>query len=103
MQVDNDRVIVTEWRFAPGAEPAGTATATTTWWCRPPTANCASSPARQFTAPLVANKAYARQLGVEHNVINNTDHGWVFIGSNCAESCPWTPDFPLTPLNDRAC
>lgn len=34
VQVDNAEVIVTEWRFAPGAETGATATATTMWWYR---------------------------------------------------------------------
>jgi quercetin dioxygenase-like cupin family protein len=32
-----------------------------------------------FTAPLVAGRSYARQLGVEHNVVNNSAHEVVFI------------------------
>ena len=80
VQIDNDRVIVTEWRFAPGAE---------TGWHRhahdyivvPTTDGELLIEAAQgnFTAPLVAGKSYTRQIGVEHNVINNTDHEVVFI------------------------
>jgi len=33
-QVNNDRVIVTEWRFAPGAETGHHVHAMTTWSCR---------------------------------------------------------------------
>jgi quercetin dioxygenase-like cupin family protein len=80
VQIDNQRVIVTEWRFAPGAE---------TGWHRHahdyvvvPTTNgelLLETPEGERRAPLVAGKSYARQVGVEHNVINNTDHEVVFI------------------------
>ena len=80
VQIDNQRVIVTEWRFAPGAE---------TGWHRhahdyvvvPQTDGelLLETPEGERTAPLVAGKSYTRQVGVEHNVINNTDHEVVFI------------------------
>jgi beta-alanine degradation protein BauB len=80
MQIDNDRVRVTEWRFAPGAatgmhrhemdyvvvpmmdgrlrlvEPAGT---------------------REVT--LKAGVSYTRQAGVEHDVINANDFEYAFV------------------------
>lgn len=34
VQVDNAEVIVTEWRFAPGAETGRHPTDTTMWWYR---------------------------------------------------------------------
>ena len=53
---------------------------TTTWWCRRPTASCCSKRLQgERKAPLVAGQSYTRQVGVEHNVINNTDHEVVFI------------------------
>ena len=80
VQVDDERVIVTEWRFAPGAE---------TGWHRHahdyvivPTTDgelLLESPDGELKAPLVAGRSYARKLGVEHNVINNSDHEVVFI------------------------
>jgi beta-alanine degradation protein BauB len=80
VQIDNQRVIVTEWRFAPGAE---------TGWHRhahdyvvvPQTDGelLLETPQGPRTAPLVAGQSYARQLGVEHNVINNSAHEVVFI------------------------
>lgn len=80
VQIDNERVIVTEWRFAPGAE---------TGWHRHghdyvvvPQTNGAlllETPQGEVTAPLVAGQAYSRQVGVEHNVINPCDHEVVFI------------------------
>ena len=80
VQIDNPRVIVTEWRFAPGAE---------TGWHRHghdyvvvPTTDgelLLETPEGERTAPLVAGKSYTRQMGVQHNVINNTDREVVFI------------------------
>jgi quercetin dioxygenase-like cupin family protein len=80
VQINDDRVIVTEWRFAPGAE---------TGWHRhehdyvvvPMTDGelLAETTEGDRTAPLVAGCCYNRQVGVEHNVINNTDHEVVFI------------------------
>lgn len=80
VQVDNDRFIVTEWRFSPGAR---------TGWHRhaydyvvvPMTTGrlhieSASGPA---SAELVAGIAYSRQAGVEHNVINDNPHEFVFV------------------------
>jgi beta-alanine degradation protein BauB len=79
-QVENDRFIVTEWRFAPGAH---------TGWHRHAfdyvvvpmttgrlTLETASGPG---SAELVAGYAYARQAGVEHDVINDNPHEFVFI------------------------
>jgi beta-alanine degradation protein BauB len=79
-QVANDRFIVTEWRFAPGAH---------TGWHQHAfdyvvvpmttgrlTLETASEPA---TAELTAGRAYARQAGVEHDVINDNPHEFVFI------------------------
>ena len=80
VQVDDERVIVTEWRFAPGAE---------TGWHRHehdyvivPTIGgelLLETPDGEHKAPLVAGQSYARKLGVEHNVINNSDHEVAFI------------------------
>jgi len=80
VQIDNPRVIVTEWRFAPGAE---------TGWHRHahdyvvvPTTDgelLLETPQGEVRAPLVAGKSYTRLVGVEHNVVNNTDHEVVFI------------------------
>ena len=33
VQIDNERVRVTEWRFAPGAETGEHVQRWTTWWC----------------------------------------------------------------------
>jgi beta-alanine degradation protein BauB len=79
-QISNDRFIVTEWRFAPGAH---------TGWHRhafdyvvvPMTTGRLKieSPTGQATSELVTGHAYARQAGVEHDVINDNPHEFVFI------------------------
>jgi quercetin dioxygenase-like cupin family protein len=80
VQVDNDRVRVTEWRFAPGAA---------TGWHRheydytvvPLTTGSLAARAAtgETTAPLVAGVAYFRQAGVEHDVRNPNPFEFVFI------------------------
>ncbi len=80
IQVDNERVRVVEWRFAPGA---------TTGWHRhewdyvvvPQTdgrlrLETADGPA---SADLVAGQSYYRQAGVEHDVINAGSEELVFV------------------------
>ena len=79
-QVLNERVIVTEWRFAAGAE---------TGWHRhahdyvvvPQTGGelLLESEDGEKIAQLVAGQAYYRSAGVEHNVINHSSHEIVFI------------------------
>ncbi|WP_395020664.1 cupin domain-containing protein [Dongia sp.] len=84
-QIENDRVIVTEWRFAPGAE---------TGWHRhghdyivvplldgklaiengPP-----GSKGETITAEMKAGGSYNRPVGVEHNVINANDFEYAFV------------------------
>jgi quercetin dioxygenase-like cupin family protein len=80
VQISDERVIVTEWRFAPGAE---------TGWHRhahdyvvvPQTDGelLLETPEGNRTAPLAAGQSYTRRIGVEHNVINNSAHEVVFI------------------------
>jgi quercetin dioxygenase-like cupin family protein len=80
VQIDNDRVKVTEWRFSPGAE---------TGWHRhamyyvvvPQTSGVllletADGP---VTSQLTAGLAYARPAGVEHNVVNPASTQFVFV------------------------
>lgn len=79
--VDNARAIVTEWRFAPGAE---------TGWHRhghdyvvvPMTTGqllIEGPGSTSQTADLAVGRPYARNEGVEHNVVNNSQHEIVFI------------------------
>lgn len=80
VQVDNDRVLVTEWRFAPGAE---------TGWHRhqldyvvvPLTSGklLLETEAGNAEASLDAGGSYFREKGVRHNVININDHEFVFV------------------------
>ncbi len=80
VQIDNDRVKVTEWRFAPGAE---------TGWHRhgmdyvvvPMTTGSLllETPDGDVRSPLTAGVSYARLTGVEHNVVNPNDHEFVFV------------------------
>ncbi|MCO5176258.1 MAG: cupin domain-containing protein [Thermomicrobiales bacterium] len=79
-QLDTERAIVTEWRFAPGAH---------TGWHKheydyvvvPMTTGqlLLETPDGQMTADLVAGQSYSRGKGVEHDVINNNDSEFVFV------------------------
>jgi beta-alanine degradation protein BauB len=80
VQLDTDRVKVTEWRFAPGAA---------TGWHRheydyvvvPMTTGkllLKNADGEQY-AELTAGVSYGREVGVEHDVINANDYEFVFI------------------------
>jgi quercetin dioxygenase-like cupin family protein len=81
VQVDNDRVRVTEWRFPPGAA---------TGWHRHEmdyvvvplcagTLRLVNADGEEVDAQLEAGQTYAREAGVEHDVINPTDTEFAFI------------------------
>lgn len=80
IQVENDRVVVTEWHFAPGAE---------TGWHRHEydyvvvpmvTGRLEIDNGKERRiADLVAGRSYFRPVGIEHNVINANDYEFVFI------------------------
>jgi quercetin dioxygenase-like cupin family protein len=80
VQVENERVKVTEWRFAPGAE---------TGWHRhaydyvvvPMTSGKLKlfDGKQNSLAELVAGRSYYRPVGVEHNVINANDYEFAFV------------------------
>ena len=80
VQIDQARMKVTEWRFAPGAE---------TGWHRhamdyvvvPMTTGTLllETPTGEVRSPLTAGVAYARPVGVEHNVINVNSFEYAFI------------------------
>jgi quercetin dioxygenase-like cupin family protein len=80
VQVDNERVKVTEWRFAPGAA---------TGWHRHEydyvvvpmvTGRLQLEDGKETRfAELTAGRSYYRALGVEHNVINANDYEFVFV------------------------
>ena len=79
-QIDNDRTIVTEWRFAPGAE---------TGWHRHEFdyVVCPMVDGRLLLetsdgnteASLQCGQTYTRPAGVEHNVVNAGSEEMVFI------------------------
>lgn len=80
VQVDNERVKVTEWRFAPAAE---------TGWHRhaydyvivPITSGRLElfDGTQTSFAELIAGRSYYRPVGVEHNVINANSHEFAFV------------------------
>ena len=77
---ETDRAIVTEWRFAPGAE---------TGWHRHAhdyivvvlTAGklMQETSDGEIVTQLAAGQSYARPAGVEHNVVNPNSHEFVFV------------------------
>lgn len=80
VQLENERVIVTEWRFEAGAE--------TTWHRHaydyvvvPQTSGqlLIQTDSGESVSELVTGKSYARPKGVEHNVINHNDYEFVFV------------------------
>jgi quercetin dioxygenase-like cupin family protein len=80
VQLENDRVIVTEWKFSPGAE--------TTWHRHeydyvvvPQTKGKLNieTETEEFEAELVSGVSYSRTKGVKHNVVNQNDHEFVFV------------------------
>ena len=80
VQVENDRVKVTEWRFGPG---------TATGWHRhgwdyvvvPLTSGALTiwDGKTERKSELSAGRSYYRPLGVEHNVVNANDFEFVFV------------------------
>ena len=79
-QIENDRVLVTEWRFAPGAE---------TGWHKhgydyivvPGMGGKLLLETKDGSsiAELKAGQSYARLAGVEHNVVNANDFEFYFV------------------------
>ena len=80
VMIDNDRVRVTEWRFAPGAatgwhrhEMDYVVTPLTTGTLR------LETPDGVVDAQLEIGKPYFREVGVEHDVINANAYEFVFV------------------------
>lgn len=77
---ENERVIVTEWRLAPGAE---------TGWhrhqydyvvvCLTAGKLLAETSKGNVETELRFGQAYARPVGVEHNIVNSGDAEFVFV------------------------
>lgn len=80
VHVETDRVIVTEWRFAPGAE-TGDHVHAHDYVVVPLTSGTLRlvEPGGVRDAPLEAGVSYARQAGVAHNVINASPHEFRFV------------------------
>ena len=79
-QVETDRVIVTEWRFAPGAE-TGHHVHAHDYVVVPLTTGKLRLVEREGTreVELQAGVSYARPKGVAHNVINANDYEFRFV------------------------
>ena len=89
LQIDNERVAVTEWRFAPGAE---------TGWHRHgydyvviPLSDGTlqlETPDGERLSELKTGHSYTRTAGVEHNVINANDYEFVFVEVELKDTLP---------------
>jgi len=80
VQVQSDRVIVTEWRFAPGAD-TGHHVHAHDYVVVPLTSGILrlEEPAGTREVRLEAGVSYARNAGVAHNVINANAYEFRFI------------------------
>lgn len=80
LQIDNERFIVTEWRFPPGAE-TGWHTHAHNYVVVPMTdGNLVLETEDGIkTTQLVKGASYARQIGVRHNVINPGPGEVIFV------------------------
>lgn len=80
LQIENERVIVTEWRFPPGAE-TGWHVHAYDYVVVPQISGQLRIESKQgeTISELVSGVSYARLAGVEHNVINHNDYEFVFV------------------------
>ena len=80
VQIDDDRVRVTEWRFEPGAE-TGWHTHEMDYVIVPLVSGTLQIQSATGTtdAELRNGASYARSAGVKHNVINNNEFEFAFI------------------------
>jgi beta-alanine degradation protein BauB len=80
VQIENDRVRVTEWRFAPGAA-TGHHRHEYDYVVVPMTTGklLLDEPEGKRHAQLTVGQSYTRTAGVEHNVINDNDFPFVFV------------------------
>ncbi|MEH6457384.1 MAG: cupin domain-containing protein [Cocleimonas sp.] len=83
-QLENDRVIITEWRFSPGAE---------TGWHKHGydyivvpgldgkllLETKSETKLEEKVAELKEGQSYFRSVGIEHNVVNANDYEFFFI------------------------
>ena len=81
IQIDNERVRVTEWRFAPGTA-TGYHRHAYDYVVVPETTGrlkLIDPDGAETFAELTAGEAYFRQAGVEHDVINANAYEFVFV------------------------
>ena len=80
VQIDNDRVVVTQWRFAPGDE-TGYHVHGRDYVVVPMTSGKLRlvEPDGVRDVDLAAGASYARTAGVAHNVVNINDYEFAFI------------------------
>jgi quercetin dioxygenase-like cupin family protein len=80
VQIENDRVIVTEWRFEPGAD-TGHHVHAHDYVVVPLTTGTLrlEEPTGVREVRLQAGVSYARMAGVAHNVVNVNSHEFRFI------------------------
>ena len=80
IQIDNERVIVTEWRFAPGAE-TGWHTHGHDYVVVPTISGVLLLETTDGfkEVEILLGQSYTRQVGIKHNVINNSAHEIAFI------------------------
>jgi quercetin dioxygenase-like cupin family protein len=80
VQIDNERMRVTEWRFAPGAA-TGFHRHAYDYCVVPLTTGKLRIEGKDGVseAELVTGRSYTRREGVEHDVINANDFEFVFI------------------------
>jgi quercetin dioxygenase-like cupin family protein len=80
VQVESDRVIVTEWRFAPGAE-TGDHVHQHDYVVVPLTSGTLKlqEPTGTRSVRLEVGASYARCAGVAHNVINDNPYEFRFV------------------------
>lgn len=80
VQVDTERVIVTEWRFAPGAS-TGHHVHAYDYVVVPMTSGTLrlEEPGGTRDVAITAGVSYSRPAGVRHNVINVNSHEFCFV------------------------
>jgi beta-alanine degradation protein BauB len=80
VQIENERVLVTEWRFAPGAE-TGFHVHARDYVVVPMTTGSLRlvEPSGTREVELEAGVSYARLAGVAHNVVNVNTYEFAFI------------------------
>ncbi|WP_353668879.1 cupin domain-containing protein [Marinomonas sp. THO17] len=80
VQLENERAIVTEWRFAPGAETT-LHTHEYDYIVVPQTTGRLTIETEdgRFYSDLTTGVSYSRGKGVKHNVINENSFEFVFV------------------------